>query len=166
MKSSRRSRRHRNPKNEEQKQPFFSQGKAEKQPFFQTNNNSAVQKKGLTVGAPDSKEEKEADTVAKQAINRQEEGGEEKLEKKSEVNRTKLATPKEYEKFGTKDEAMKHDRDIQEKPIQKQDDKEEPVQKMGDKEEAVQKQEEDDAVSTKLQRAGEDKKAPPSFEEL
>lgn len=152
MKISRRSRRHRNPKGEKKKKPFFAKGKEGGQSFFQNTKTNNVRKKGLTIGAPDSKEEKEADTVAKQTINKQEE----KLDKKPEVNRTKLATPKEYEKFGTKDEAMKHDRDIQEKT------EEEPIRMMED-EEGVQKQEE--APEEPLQKM-DDQKTTPSFEEV
>ncbi|MEL6973303.1 MAG: hypothetical protein AAFO02_24285, partial [Bacteroidota bacterium] len=141
MKLSRLFRRNRNTKNRKKRKPFFTAAKGEETSYFPKNPAAgAVQKKGLTVGAVDSKEEKEADAVAKQTIQKQTEAGaEEKVEAKANVNRTKLATPKEYEKFGTKDQAMKHDRDIQEKPIQKQE--EEPVEKKSE-EEAQMKEEE------------------------
>ncbi|MEO0728562.1 MAG: hypothetical protein AAFZ63_28735, partial [Bacteroidota bacterium] len=103
MKLSRLFRRNRNTKNRKKRKPFFTAAKGEETSYFPKNPAAgAVQKKGLTVGAVDSKEEKEADAVAKQTIQKQTEAGaEEKVEAKANVNRTKLATPKEYEKFGT-----------------------------------------------------------------
>ena len=146
-KSTRRSRRHRNTHSNEGK---------EQQPFFSKSNDTPVQKKEnpaffqpkLTVGQPNDKYEKEADSVADSVVNKSAEKPTIQKQDISSIQRTTLASPVEDEKLGTAEGRMEKDKLIQEKPeIQRMDNAEEeqPVQKM-EEEEPVQKMEEEESV--------------------
>lgn len=124
MFSTARSRRHRNvPTHDEQKsaQPFFSKsadtplqrkqvGGIPQTPFFQ--------RKGIAIGQPNDKYEQEADAVASKVVNKSPEG-KPVVQQKEISGIQRLATSKEDEKFSTTDARMAHDKEIQEKPIQK-----------------------------------------------
>jgi Domain of unknown function (DUF4157) len=118
--------RHRNPKTgDEQKTstPFFNSPSGS---AAQKKNGSAVQrKKGsaffqakLTVGQPGDVYEKEADSVASQVVNRQNDQKAVLQEKESDTVR-RLATSKEDEKLGTHDARMEKDKEEPMKPVQK-----------------------------------------------
>ncbi len=148
MESSRRSRRHRNPKTQEppqaeqQQQPFFS-----KTPVgspVQTKPESTFFQAKLTVGAPNDAYEREADAVADKVVNQNQKSSNalpnatsQAIQKQEISSVQRLATPEEDKMPATNDGRMAEDKKIQEKPIQMKDKKEEekPVQKADKKEE-------------------------------
>ena len=140
-----RSRRNRNPKSgEEQKKPFFSKSDdiSSEKPFFSdSSKGKSVQTKGLKIGEPGDQYEKEADAMANAVVNQS--NTQPGIQSKEEnIQRTKLATPKEFEDMGTKDEAMRHEREIQEKPEEIQKQEEEEVQMQEEEEMQMQEEEE------------------------
>ena len=148
MESTRRSRRHRNPKTQEppqveqQQQPFFS--KSSVGSTVQTKPESTFFQAKLTVGAPNDAYEREADAVADKVVNQNQKApnalpnaSPSAVQKQDISSVQRLATPDEDKMPATNDGRMAEDKKIQEKPIQMKDKKEEekPVQKMGGKEE-------------------------------
>ena len=139
MESTRRSRRHRNPKTQEpqqaeQQQPFFSTSKVGS--TLQAKPESAFFQPKLTIGAPNDQYEQEADAVADKVVNQSAEA--KPAVQKQDANAVqRLATPDEDKMPSTNDGRMAEDKKIQEKPIQMMDKKEEekPVQKADKKEE-------------------------------
>ena len=132
MKSTARSRRHRNvhtheAQQQEQAAPFFtkSEDRATQKPFFSAPGG-AVQTK-LSIGQPGDKYEREADTVAERVVNHS--GGQAPgVQQKQEISSIqRLATDKEDEKLGTNDARMARDKEIQEKadPVAKEEMKKE-----------------------------------------
>ncbi len=131
MKSTARSRRHRNAhtheaQQQEQATPFFtkSEDQTAQKPFFSAPSGAAVQTK-LTVGQPGDKYEREADSVAERVVNHsgtQTPG----VQQKPEISSIqRLATPIEDEKLSTNDARMAKDKEIQEKadPATKEEEK-------------------------------------------
>ncbi len=121
MKSTARSRRHRNAHTQEtqpqeQATPFFakSEDHSAQKPFF-NGKGSQVQPK-LSVGQPGDKYEREADSVADRVVNHA--GGQAPgVQQKQEISSIqRLATPVDDEKLGTNDARMAKDKEIQEKP--------------------------------------------------
>ena len=160
MESTRRSRRHRNPKTQEpqqveqQQQPFFA--KPSVGSTVQTKPESTFFQAKLTVGAPNDAYEREADAVADKVVNQNQKApnalpnaSPSAVQKQDISSVQRLATPDEDKMPATNDGRMAEDKKIQEKPIQMKDKKEEekpvqkadkkeeekPVQKMGGKEE-------------------------------
>ena len=148
MESSRRSRRHRNPKTQEppqaeqQQQPFFS--KTSVGSPVQTKPESTFFQAKLTVGAPNDAYEREADAVADKVVNQNQKSSNalpnatsQAIQKQEISSVQRLATPEEDKMPATNDGRMAEDKKIQEKPIQMKDKKEEekPVQKADKKEE-------------------------------
>ncbi len=113
---------HNNEGKESKETPFFS--KNDKKPFFNVANGDTVQTK-LTVGQPDDKYEKEADTMADAVVNNASKPDVQNKEISS-IQRESLATPQEDEKLGTAEQRMEEDKLVQEKPE---------IQKMGEEEE-------------------------------
>ena len=147
MESTRRSRRHRNPKTQEppqaeqQQQPFFSKGAIGS--AVQTKPESPFFQAKLTVGAPNDAYEREADAVADNVVNQNQKSSNaspnasQAVQKQEISSVQRLATPDEDKMPATNDGRMAEDKKIQEKPIQMKDKKEEekPVQKADKKEE-------------------------------
>ena len=169
MKSTARSRRHRNvhtheAQQQEQAAPFFtkSEDRATQKPFFSAPGG-AVQTK-LSIGQPGDKYEREADTVAERVVNHS--GGQAPgVQQKQEISSIqRLATDKEDEKLGTNDARMARDKEIQEKadPVAKEEMKKEEdlgaagaVQKMD-----VPKEEEKPGAVQKMDAPKEEEKPP------
>ena len=126
MKSIFSSRRNKSPHNNEEAEkkeaPFFS--KENKSPFFK-GQTGPVQTK-LTVGQPNDKYEKEADSMADAVVSNSSSKPDIQNKEISGIQRESLATPQEDEKLGTAEQRMEEDKLIQEKPeIQKIDHAEE-----------------------------------------
>ncbi len=148
-KSSRRSRRHRNPKSqEENKKPFFS--KSKKAPEATTSDGAFFQPK-LTVGQPGDKYEQEADAVADAVVNKtnqpsEQTGNTPAIQQKNISSIQRYATNAKEDELGTNTQRIEKDKMIQEKPIQKKEgEEEEPVQMM-EEEEAIQGKEEEEPI--------------------
>ena len=109
------SRRHRNP-------PVHDEQQAALQPFFTKAASHAVQQKPgasffqtkLSIGQPNDKYEKEADTVANAVVNNQ--AATPVVQQKEISSIQRLSTSMEEEKLGTNDARMLRDKEIQEKP--------------------------------------------------
>jgi len=168
-----RTRRQRNPKNEEKaNDSFFGKQHDTNKP---KKSNSFFQAK-LSVNKPGDKFEKEADSVASSVVNKQ--NGNTGIQQKKISSVQRLATSAEEEKTGTNDARLSKDKEIQEKPVQKKDEPEKKedrmknIQKMDDKkkeeETPVQKRQEGSSlsasptVSSQIENsAGKGKKLPP-----
>ncbi|MCB0613262.1 MAG: DUF4157 domain-containing protein [Phaeodactylibacter sp.] len=132
--STRRSRRLRNPQQDQKEQPFFSKSadhpvQAKEEPFFQTK---------LTVGKPGDKYEKEADAAAESVVSGSQKGPAVQRQGLPGIQRY-MTNPKEDE-MGTNTQRIEKDKYIQEKPELQRMDKEKEVQKQG--EEGAPKEEE------------------------
>ncbi|MCD2257706.1 eCIS core domain-containing protein [Psychroserpens luteolus] len=131
--SSRRNRNkrpHNNEEAEKSETPFFS--KESKTPFF--NKGATVQTK-LTIGQPNDKYEKEADTMADAVVNN---SSKPEIQNKeiSNIQRESLTTPQEDEKLGTAEQRIEEDKLIQEKPeVQRLEEPEEDMVNKLDEEE-------------------------------
>ena len=139
FKSTRQSRRLKNNRveDQQQQQPFF----AKASDTVQTKADTAFFQPKLTIGQPNDKYEKEADSVADSVVNRT--GQQSAIQQKeiSGIQRTTLATPMEDEKLSTTEARMERDKLIQEKPeVQRMDAEEEEgmVSKMEEEEGEVQ----------------------------
>jgi hypothetical protein len=148
------SRRHRNPHlTEKAEEPFFSPGRTkagDNKPFFQA--------KGLKVGKPGDKYEKEADAVADAVVNHKGAGNPVQRKEISTIQRDSLATPLEDEKKGTAEQRMEEDKRIQEKPeLQLQEDEEE-LQMQPEEEDELQMQVEEEE-ELQMQAKHKDSKA-------
>lgn len=140
--SSKRSRRHKNPQNtEEQKQPFFSKQADQKDP--QKSATPFFQPK-LKIGQPNDKYEKEADQVADHIVNKNANSSGVQHNDGSSIQR--YMTNAKEDELGTNTQRMEKDKMIQEKRIQRMEE-EENVQ-MKEEEEAIQKMEEEEAIQT------------------
>lgn len=113
---------HNNEETEKKGTSFF--GKESKTPFFNNSTKGTVQPK-LTIGKPNDKYEKEADSMADAVVSK---SSKPDIQNKqiSSIQRESLATPQEDEKLGTAEQRMEEDKLVQEKPE---------LQKMGGKEE-------------------------------
>ena len=139
MKSIFSNRRNKSPHNNEEAEkkeaPFFS--KENKSPFF-NSHGGPVQTK-LTVGQPNDKYEKEADSMADAVVNNTSSKPDIQNKEISSIQRESLATPQEDEKLGTAEQRMEEDKLVQEKPeIQKMEQPEEEegmINKMDNEEE-------------------------------
>ena len=146
---SRRSRRHRNPSQDNQDKKFFSNVhesplSAGKGAFFQAK---------LAIGQPGDKYEQEADAVANAVVNQQ--SGASPVQQKEDAALQRYMTNPEVDERGTNTERIEEDKRIQEKPIQmmgqeeeevqmQPEEEEEPIQKMGEEEEELQMQPEEE----------------------
>ena len=140
-KSTRKSRRQRNPHSkEEAKQPFFTKkNKVSTKvdtPFFQPK---------LTVGKPNDKYEQEADQVADTVVNKS--NNTPAIQQKNISSIQRYMTNAKEDESGTNTQRIEKDKMIQEKPIQKMEE-EEPVQMM-EEEESLQAKEEEEPIQKK-----------------
>jgi hypothetical protein len=164
MKNIFRSRRHRNPhQNDDQQRekPFFAKSnETEKQPFFAAANSQPVQTK-LTIGQPGDAYEREADAVADRVVSGQGQTPVVQRREISAIQRATLATPQEDEKLSTAESRMEQDKLVQEKPdVQRETvpEEEEPVQMAAEPEEEEPVQmaaEPEEKEQTALQTKGE-----------
>ncbi|NUQ23486.1 MAG: DUF4157 domain-containing protein [Saprospiraceae bacterium] len=140
MKNIFRSRRHRNPhQNDDQQRekPFFSKSnETAKQPFFSAAKGLPVQTK-LSIGQPGDAYEREADAVADRVISGQGQTPIVQRQEISAIQRATLATPQEDEPVQMA--AMEEEEPIQkatipeeEEPVQMKEEEEEPVQMKSD----------------------------------
>lgn len=150
MKNIFRSRRHRNPhQNDDQQRekPFFAKSnETAKEPFFSAANGQPVQTK-LSIGQPGDAYEREADAVADRVVSGQGQTPVVQRREISAIQRATLATPQEDEKLSTAESRMEQDKLVQEKPdVQRETvpEEEEPVQMAAEPEE-----EEQTALQTK-----------------
>ncbi|WP_298892641.1 DUF4157 domain-containing protein [uncultured Psychroserpens sp.] len=147
--SSRRNRNkrpHNNEEAEKSETPFFS--KESKTPFF--NKGATVQTK-LTIGQPNDKYEKEADTMADAVVNNSSKPDIQNKEI-SNIQRESLATPQEDEKLGTAEQRIEEDKLIQEKPeVQRLEEPEEDMVNKLDEEEGKINKKEGEEEEGKLQ---------------
>ena len=143
---------HQNEEADKERAPFFS--KENKTPFFNSASGTAIQPK-LTIGQPNDKYEKEADSMADAVVNNTATTPAIQNKEISAIQRTTLATPQEDEKLGTAEQRMEGDKLIQEKPeIQRMENPEEEMvsKKEGEEEEGMihkMDEEEEGAVQTK-----------------
>ena len=126
MKSIFSSRRNKSPHNNEEAEkkeaPFFS--KENKAPFFNSPEGTVQTK--LTIGQPNDKYEREADSMADAVVNNKASKPDIQNKEISSIQRESLATPQEDEKLDTAERRMEEDKLVQEKPE---------IQKMGVEEE-------------------------------
>ncbi|MEM6966422.1 MAG: DUF4157 domain-containing protein [Bacteroidota bacterium] len=140
--STRKSRRHRNPKTpEESKKPFFS--KASDTSIQPQSEQSFFQPK-LTVGQPGDKYEQEADAVADAVVNKS--NNTPAIQQKNISSIQKYATNAKEDEMGTNTQRIEKDKMIQEKPIQKMEGEEEESVQMMEEEESMQMKEEEEPI--------------------
>ncbi|MCX2680333.1 DUF4157 domain-containing protein [Galbibacter sp. EGI 63066] len=128
---------------EKNDEAFFT--KESKTPFFNSTNNVGIQPK-LTVGQPNDKYEKEADSMADTVVSNSSKPDIQNKEISS-IQRESLATPLEDEKLGTAEQRMEEDKLVQEKP--EGEAMEEPEEEMVSKMDEEKEEEEGEAVQTK-----------------
>ena len=136
MKSTPRSRRHRNPHSQDDQQ--------HSNPVFTKQEKSAVQPK-LTIGQPGDKYEQEADSVANAVVNKSSAVPAVQNKEISQIQRSTLMSPVEDEKLSTAEGRMEKDKLIQEmpEPSPTSESEEEVQAKHDEEEEPVQMQEEE-----------------------
>ena len=169
MKSSIRSRRHRNAHTHEEQHhsPIFQKEsdrpiQEKSHPHFQPEK-AHVQTK-LTIGQPGDKYEQEADTVAHAVVNQSTPNPVVQQKEISSLQRSTLMSPEEDEKLSTAEGRMEKDKLIQEMPespdameepeevVQTMEQEDEPIQEMHEEEENPIQQkgeEEEDTLQTK-----------------
>jgi hypothetical protein len=94
----------------------------EQKPFFSPDGPRGIQTKEddsffqakLSIGQPNDKFEKEADSVADKVVSKKD--GEPAIQRQDITSIQRLATPMEDENFSTTDQRMKRDRELREKP--------------------------------------------------
>lgn len=163
MRTSYRSRRHRNPQQHDEsqrEQPFFAKAsQVERRPFFAAPSPAAAVQAKLAIGQPGDKYEREADAVAARVVSgeAQKPVGRPGI---SAVQRVSLATPQEDERLGTAEARMEKDKLVQEKPVQLQtgptgtaENEEEPVQMQAAGKQAMPTNEEEEPVQMRASSA-------------
>ena len=153
-------RRHRNPKGDKDRQPFF--GKSKQRQAHTKKSDGAFFQTKLTLGKPGDKYEKEADTVADAVVNQSTSTPEINKKEISSIQRVNLATPIEDENLATAEQRLEKDKLIQEKPElqtmgeEKEEEKPETQMQAEEEEPEMQMQSEEDEPEMQMQEEEEE----------